>query len=116
MGHNFERNLPSEHMVGRRCDAGMEPSDLSTYRQQSGRVLRIAIAIASFAIYAWAVVLVETHRPNAWSVEADAEIPAALSYAIYGTPLAVTVKSVLDGFHGISPLYGNQGGAGGIDQ
>jgi hypothetical protein len=62
-------------------------------------------------------VLVETtHRPNAWSVEADAEIPAALSYAVYGTPLTVTVKSVLDRFHGISPLFGNQRGAEGIDQ
>src|ERR1700693_3789064 len=108
MAQSFERNLPSEHVVGPRCDAGMEPSDLSTHRQQSGRMLRIAIAIASFAIYAWAVVLVETHRPNAWSVEADAEIPAALSYAIYGTPLAVTVKSVFDRFHSIPLLYGNQ--------
>jgi hypothetical protein len=116
MAQSFERNLPSEHMVGPRRHAGMEPSDLPTYRQQSGRILRIAIAIASFAIYAWAVALVETHRQNAWSVEADAEIPAALSYAVYGTPLTVTMKSVLDRFHGISPLFGNQRGAEGIDQ
>jgi hypothetical protein len=115
MAQSFERNLPSEHMVDPRRHAGMEPSDLSTY-QQSGRILRIAIALASFAIYAWAVVLVETHRPNAWSVEADAEIPAALSYAVYGTPLAVTVKSVFDRFHSIPSLYGNQRGADGINQ
>jgi hypothetical protein len=117
MAQSFERNLPSEHMVGTRRHAGMQSSDISTCRQQSGRILRIAIAIASFVIYAWAVVLVETtHPPNAWSVEADAEIPAALSYAVYGSPLMVTMKSVLDRFHRISPLFGNQGGADGIDQ
>jgi hypothetical protein len=117
MAQTFEGNLPSERMVGTRRHAGTESGDISTYRQQSGRMLRIAIAIASFAIYAWAVVLVETTHPqNAWSVEADAEIPAALSYAVYGTPLTVTLKSVLDRFHGISPLFGNQGGADGIDQ
>src|ERR1700674_3151926 len=116
MAQSFERSLPSVQMVGARCHAGIEPSGLSIHRQQCGRVLRLAIAIASFAIYAWAVVLVNTSRPNVWSVEADAEIPAALSYAVYGTPLTVTVKSVHDRLHGIPSLYGNQRGADGIDQ
>jgi len=50
MTQTFDGNLPAQHMVGPLGHARAEPSGLSSYRQQNGRMLRLAVAILSFAI------------------------------------------------------------------
>jgi hypothetical protein len=49
--------------------------------------LRSILAFGSFLIYAAAAVVTMHEHPSAWALEHEGSLPAAISHAVYGTPL-----------------------------
>jgi hypothetical protein len=50
-------------------------------------VLRSALAFGAFLLYAAAAVVATHEHPSAWALEHEGSLPAAISHAVYGTPL-----------------------------
>jgi hypothetical protein len=49
--------------------------------------LRSALAFGAFLLYAAAAIVAAHQHPSAWSLEYTGSLPAAISHAVYGTPL-----------------------------
>jgi hypothetical protein len=58
-------------------------------------MLRKGLAVAAFLLYAGAALLLVREHPAAWSAESESSLPAAISYAVYGTPLGAIDSNVL---------------------
>jgi hypothetical protein len=67
------------------------------------QALPVILAIASFALYAEAVLALHQERAAGWGIEAQGPIPAALSHLLYGTPLGAVDNNLLTRF---SPYSG----------
>ena len=49
--------------------------------------LRTGLALAAFLLYAAAAIVAMHEHPSAWTLEHEGSLPAAISHAVYGTPL-----------------------------
>ena len=49
--------------------------------------LRSGLAFAAFLLYAAAAIVAMHEHPSAWTLEHEGSLPAAISHAVYGTPL-----------------------------
>jgi hypothetical protein len=49
--------------------------------------LRQGLAFAAFLLYAAAAIVAVHEHPSAWALEHEGSLPAAISHAVYGTPL-----------------------------
>jgi hypothetical protein len=49
--------------------------------------LRSGLAVAAFLLYAAAAIVAMREHPSAWTLEHEGSLPAAISHAVYGTPL-----------------------------
>lgn len=66
----------------------------SVVTSRHAREIIVLISIASFFLYALAVLALHQDRATGWSIEAQGPIPVAISHLVYGTPLGALDHNV----------------------
>src|SRR5438067_341123 len=73
----------------------------SNPKRNINKWIRTVLAVAAYVLYGSAVLVLERAEPSAWTIETESGLPAAVSYAIYGTKPGSIDRNVFTLFNSV---------------